>query len=315
MKAPELPAQESSRLEALRSLDILDTSSEERFDRLTRLAQRLFDVPIALVSLIDQNRQWFKSCIGLEVRETPRAISFCGHAILKDEIFVVPDASKNPVFSDNPLVTEAPFIRFYAGCPLRFVDGSLLGTLCIIDTEPREFSPEDLQSLRDLAELTERELIAAKLATLDDLTGLTNRRGFIPVAQNNLDLCLRKGLPVSIAFLDLDKFKQINDEFGHFEGDLALQAFADQMRATFRDSDVYARIGGDEFIVLLPDTTKQVAHQSITRLHKALDAYNQQSQRGYEIAFTEGLVTVEKDDGRSITALINHADAAMYKNK
>ena len=118
MQTPVIPKDEEERLRALRLLNILDTSDEERFDRLTRLAKRMFGVPIALVSLVDENRQWFKSCIGLEVRETPRDISFCGHSILGDDIFIVNDASSDVRFSDNPLVTDDPNIRFYAGCPL-----------------------------------------------------------------------------------------------------------------------------------------------------------------------------------------------------
>jgi GAF domain-containing protein len=137
MIEPETPANEQVRLDSLQSLDILDSPAEERFDRLTRLAKRIFDVPIALVSIVDQNRQWFKSCVGLDVSETPRDISFCGHAILGNEVFVVTDTAEDPRFDDNPLVVNDPFIRFYAGCPLKYTDGSMLGTLCIIDTRPR----------------------------------------------------------------------------------------------------------------------------------------------------------------------------------
>ena len=118
MQKPGKPADEAQRLEALRALSILDTLPEERFDRLTRLAKRLFGVPIALVSLVDDHRQWFKSRQGLEVSETPRDISFCGHAVLGDDIFLVTDASKDERFFDNPLVTDDPHIRFYDGCPL-----------------------------------------------------------------------------------------------------------------------------------------------------------------------------------------------------
>src|ERR1700752_1549332 len=116
MLTPALPADENTRLDTLRALNILDTSPEERFDRLTRLAKRLFGVPIALVNLVDADRQWFKSCVGLSATETPRDISFCGHAILGDDILLVPDAGVDERFHDNPLVTGDPNIRFYAGC-------------------------------------------------------------------------------------------------------------------------------------------------------------------------------------------------------
>ncbi|NND64743.1 MAG: GAF domain-containing protein, partial [Gammaproteobacteria bacterium] len=129
--APAIPSDEKARIEALHSLNILDTETEERFDRLTRLAKRMFDVDIALVSLVDVNRQWFKSCQGLDASETPRDISFCGHAILGEDAFVIPDAVKDDRFKFNPLVTGEPFIRFYAGIPLRYADGSKLGTVCL----------------------------------------------------------------------------------------------------------------------------------------------------------------------------------------
>jgi len=158
MQAPQIPANEGPRLHALRVRGLLDSPAEERFDRLTRLTQQLFGVKIALVSLIDADRQWFKSRQGLDVCETSRDISFCGHAILASDIFEVPDATQDVRFADNPLVTEAPHIRFYAGAPLSSPDGFRLGTLCIIDTEPRQLAAADRRMLRDLADLVETEI-------------------------------------------------------------------------------------------------------------------------------------------------------------
>ena len=219
MKTPDIPANEASRLNTLQSLGVLDTEAEERFDRLTRMSKRLFGVPIALVSLVDENRQWFKSCIGLSVSETPRDISFCGHAILGDDVFIIPDASRDERFADNPLVVDDPHIRFYAGCPLSSRNGSKLGTLCIIDREPRTLSEDDLATLKDLAMMVERELEAVQLATLDDLTKISNRRGFMTLAQHTLNLCSRQETCASLAFIDLNGFKPINDTFGHSAGD------------------------------------------------------------------------------------------------
>lgn len=158
MLTPSLPADESERLEALRSLAVLDTAAEERFDRITRTAQRLFDVPIVLVSLVDQCRQWFKSAQGLTASETPRDISFCGHAIHAGDVFVVENALTDPRFADNPLVTGPPDIRFYAGAPLATAGGFRVGTLCLIDSKPRAFPEADRRALRDLAGWAEDEL-------------------------------------------------------------------------------------------------------------------------------------------------------------
>ena len=139
MKSPSAPQDEQIRLDTLHSFNILDTEHEERFDRLTRMAKRLFGVPIALVSLVDESRQWFKSCFGLSISETSRDISFCGHTILGNDMFIIPDTSLDERFADNPLVLNEPYIRFYAGYPLIAPNGSKLGTLCIIDTKPRSF--------------------------------------------------------------------------------------------------------------------------------------------------------------------------------
>lgn len=153
-----MPDNEPQRLRALRAQAILDTPAEDRFDRLTRLARHMLGVPIALVSLVDSDRQWFKSRQGLDACETGRDISFCGHAILDDAIFEIADASLDPRFAGNPLVTGPPHIRFYAGAPLSSVDGFRVGTLCIIDDKPRRLSAEDRNALRDLADCVEAEI-------------------------------------------------------------------------------------------------------------------------------------------------------------
>ncbi|MEN9866063.1 MAG: Signal transduction histidine-protein kinase BarA, partial [Pseudomonadota bacterium] len=164
MNEPRIPANEAVRHAELLRLGLLDTPAEERFDRITRIAKQLFATEIALLSLVDSERQWFKSRQGLDACETPRAISFCGHAILQDDVFVVEDASQHPDFLDNPLVTGAPFIRFYAGVPVYGIRRLPLGTLCIIDPAPRHFSQQDRINLLDLARILESEINAEELA-------------------------------------------------------------------------------------------------------------------------------------------------------
>ncbi|WP_416052586.1 diguanylate cyclase [Cupriavidus basilensis] len=315
MTPPSIPANEQLRLDTLRALNILDTSAEERFDRLTRLARRLFGVPIALVSLVDANRQWFKSCIGLSSTESPREVSFCGHAILDDGILMVPDALLDERFHDNPLVVDAPGIRFYAGCPLSVANGSKLGTLCLIDVQPREFGEEDRALLRDLAHMAEQELAALQLATMDELTLLSNRRGFSALAQHALNVCKRLDKPATLLFFDLDGFKGINDRFGHAEGDRALSVFAAQLRQSLRDSDVIGRLGGDEFVALLTSSDAALCQATLARLKLAMDAINEQAARGYEIAFSVGSVQFDAARHDGTAALLAEADAAMYANK
>lgn len=315
MKKPDIPEDEEVRLKTLRSLNILDTPPEERFDRLTRMAKRMFGVPIALISFVDEQRQWFKSSVGLSASETPRVISFCGHAILGNEIFIIPDATKDGRFADNPLVLNDPNIRFYAGCPLRSLNGHTLGTFCIIDHKPRSLSEEDLETLKDLASMVERELAAVQLATLDELTNITNRRGFMLLAQYSLSLCARQGIPASLVFLDLNNFKPINDKFGHAEGDRALTAFAKQVKSAIRNSDLVARLGGDEFVVLLTSTSRKPAEHIIARFRQSLEQYNQEANRGYDISFSYGIVEFNPDKHHAVDALLSDADSLMYERK
>ena len=315
MLKPATPVNEATRIDTLRSLNILDTSPEERFDRLTRLAKRLFGVPIALISLVDADRQWFKSCQGLSASETPRDVSFCGHAILSDEILMVPDALLDERFHDNPLVVGDPKIRFYAGCPLAVPNGSKLGTLCLIDQEPRELDEDDRKLLRDLARMAEQEIAAVQLATMDELTLLSNRRGFQALGQHALSLCARLGRPASMFFFDLDGFKAINDQFGHAEGDRALVSFGTLLMKTFRDSDVVGRLGGDEFVVLMTNCSEAESGLAQQRVQHAVDEHNRASQRGYDIRFSVGTVAYDPLRHRSIDALLADADALMYERK
>jgi diguanylate cyclase (GGDEF)-like protein len=315
MIKPATPLDEAARLDTLRALNILDTAPEERFDRLTRLARRLFGVPIALVSLVDADRQWFKSCVGLQASETPRAVSFCGHAILGSETFLIPDATQDVRFHDNPLVTGEPGIRFYAGCPLAVPGGGRLGTLCLVDVVPRTLSPDDLLALQDLARMAEQELAALHLATMDELTLLSNRRGFLALARHALGLCARTGVPASLLFFDLDDFKAINDRFSHAEGDRALRDFAALLKQTFRESDVVGRLGGDEFAVLLTRASSQACAEALTRLKGALHDANRASHRGYETGFSVGEIGYDPDRHASVDELLRDADASMYEDK
>jgi PAS domain S-box-containing protein len=161
MIPPPIPVDEAERIIELHNLRILDTPAEERFDRITRIATRLFDVPIALITLVDSTRQWFKSCQGITERETPRDISFCGHAILEDRIMLVPDSLKDPRFADNPMVTVEDGVRFYAGSPLYGPGGRKIGTICIADRKPRDFTESELKQLTDLSSWASLELTAA----------------------------------------------------------------------------------------------------------------------------------------------------------
>ena len=313
MDKPQFPNNEHNRLAALKALNVLDTQSEESFDRITRLAKYMFNVPIALISLVDEERQWFKSCIGLDVRETPRDISFCGHAILGDEPLVINDALSDSRFADNPLVTQAPNIRFYAGYPIKLPCGERVGTVCIIDIKPRGFSKEDIQSLRDLALITQRELAILKLATRDELTNIPNRRGFTLIAERYIDLCLRQQISATVVFIDLDSFKPINDKFGHAKGDETLRVFANILSDSCRKSDLYGRFGGDEFVLMLTASTPADIISLIERIQVGVANYAK--SQVYSFDFSYGLSEFDWQTPISLEQLLNTADENMYKNK
>ncbi len=155
---PDIPTNESERLAELKSLNLQDDATYTRFDQYTALISEIFEFPVVLVTLIDRHRQWFKSAVGWEIRECPRAVSFCGHTINQQGVMVVPDALEDPRFAGNPLVTNEPYIRFYAGTPVHGPTGKPLGSLCVIDHVPRKFGDRQCGRLRRFADLVEGDI-------------------------------------------------------------------------------------------------------------------------------------------------------------
>jgi diguanylate cyclase (GGDEF)-like protein len=310
MISPRIPASEADRLDSLRALALLDTLPEDRFDRITRLAARIFDVPIALVSLVDSDRQWFKSKFGLEGDGSPREHSFCGHAILDTDVLHVPDATKDERFHDNPHVTGHPNVRFYAGCPIAAPDGALVGTVCVIDDQPREFDRRDREALEDLAAIVEQELAMQRLALDDDLTGLKNRRGFDLFGAQILALCGRQHSPAVVLFADVDGLKAANDTFGHQAGDQLLRDIARTLRTSLRDADVVARTGGDEFAAVIAGTDD--ATVVVDRLQRAIQERNRRTPDQVPMSISIGCARFDPDEPESLEVLVKQADAAMY---
>ena len=315
MRIPDTPPDERDRLAELEQLGILDTPAEERFDRYTRLVKRLFDVPIALVSLVDADRQWFKSKQGLDVEETSREVSFCGHAILQTKPLVVEDASSDNRFVDNPLVRGDPNIRFYAGFPLRGPGGHAVGTLCVIDQRPRSFSEQDIETLSDIGAMVARELASVQLAITDELTGISNRRGFEILCAQLLALAARSEISVSLLMIDLDEFKRINDEYGHEAGDRALIEFSNCLIRNFRESDVIARLSGDEFSVLMSDADEAEAAIAVNRLNAFVQRGNAERGKGFQLRFSWGVARYHPGNHKNIGDVLKEADRLMYDNK
>ena len=316
---------------ALRSLDVLFTPAEERFDRITRLASRLFGTPIALVSLVADKCQWIKSAQGLDITETSREVSFCAHAILGEETFVVENAPDDPRFADNPMVTGEPNIRFYAGHPLHAVDGSRVGALCLIDRSPRKFSIDQLEVLRDLAALVETELQRGQLrethrdlirerddlqrkASIDDLTRLWNRGAISELLGAELARA-RRGTPLCVAMIDVDAFKGVNDTQGHQAGDAMLVEIAARIRRAVREFDAVGRYGGDEFIALFSDCNLDAAETVCERIrHFVADTPVATPAGPITATVSIGLVACDAADADP-DQIIGAADAALYRAK
>ncbi len=306
---------EEQRLRKLQQYNLLDTEREEAFDRITRLVTALLNVPIAAVTLVDRDRQWFKSQEGLKVDETPRDQSFCAHAMIGTQPMVINDARLDPRFSDNPLVTGDPDIRFYVGVPLRSADGTPLGALCAIDTKPRQIEVRELAVLNDLANLTMEQLELRLMATLDGLTGAMRRVAFLGLAFRDLALAQRQRTALSCLMLDADHFKKTNDEFGHAVGDEILVRIVAACKGELRRSDIVGRMGGEEFCIFLPGTEMVDAVEVAERLRKAI-AEIQVGAGAKTAVITASIGVAERaEDDVTPQDMINRADKALYAAK
>lgn len=329
----KIPSNEKERLACLRDLKILDTPIEQRFERLTRIVCRALDVPIAAISLVDEQRQWFKSIQGLNCSQTSRDVAFCSHTILQNEVMIVPDALEDPRFCENPLVLEDPFIRFYAGFPLTIGDNFRIGTLCAIDQKPRTFSDSQTIVFKDLAEMIQSELSnieltethqilindlkdAERAALIDGLTRLWNRVGAEKLMDREWSAASRNQSEISIAMVDVDNFKAINDEYGHCVGDEVLKHLSQVIQTTLRPYDVVARWGGDEFLILMPGCETQNLYRTLERIKIAIDEMPAQTEAGeLSITVSMGAITACPSGGDDVMAFLKLADQAMYEAK
>lgn len=315
---PPVPANDNLRVQDLENMRLLDSAPCEGFDNLTRICQHLFNVDMAAVSLVGSDRQWFKSAVGMPFSEADRTTSFCAWVVADGEHLIIPDASQDKRFKDNPLVQNTPHIRFYSGVPLYSKRGFRLGTLCILHTQPRELSASEIETQKLLAKQAEaliEKFELGQLAITDSLTGLFNRRYFNDRAREAVSAASRHRAPLSVIVFDIDKFKRVNDTYGHSVGDHALMTIAKCVQCAIRKPDVISRVGGEEFHVLLPDTGIKGALNVADRLRKAIRQCEIVTDEAkIKLTCSFGIAQMSAEDSH-IDSVLKRADSAMYNAK
>src|SRR5258706_1346703 len=332
-----IPHNEAERLGAVQRCEILDTPPDGAIDRFTALAARLFQVPTALVSIVDSDRIWFKSRYGLDLRQVPRDPGLCASAILEHTPRIVTDAALDLRTKAHPLVTGEFGLRFYAAAPLTTTDGYNVGTLSVIDKHPRKIGDTKIAVLQDLAsmimneielrvslkhawELDEallQQLLRAKQqaehsARHDALTGLGNRRKFDEAFAVEINRIQRHGGKLCVMMADIDHFKKINDRYGHGVGDEVLVQFGELLCLLVRPTDIVARIGGEEFVVLMQHTELWKAVVTAERLRISL-ADRHVDPLTEPVTVSIGVAELEEGEDRE--SVLRRADQALYHAK
>ena len=313
--SPKHDASELARLRALEDYGIMDTPPEASFDRIARIARSIMNAPVAMISFVDEDRQWFKSHPGTDLSESSRDTSFCMHTIQSDEPLIVQDTLLDERFRDSPLVRGPSGVRAYVGVPLRTSNGHRIGALCVNDVNPRGATDEQLARLQDLAELVIDELELRKLAAIDSLTGAASRRVFVSQGQFGFKQAKRHGRDLSCIIFDLDHFKQINDTYGHAAGDQVLHEVGQLSRSLIRSTDILGRIGGEEFGIVLPETSSASATKIGELIRKNIGHLSVgHDSKIIKLTASCGVASLRSQD-QSFASMLARADAAMYAAK
>ena len=316
MQASDKLTDEAGRIDAIRRYGLLDTGTDPVCDRIVRVAREIYAAQMAMVSIIDSHRQLFRAETGIGCGSTERDSAFCTHTIRSFEPLCIPDVQSDPRFDANPLVTGPPHIRAYMGVPLTLGSGHNAGSLCVLDRVERpDFLPAQTGLLHDLADVLMQVMEVRMLSRTDALTGLASRRHFLEELGREISRARRHGREISVAILDIDHFKQVNDGHGHGVGDTVLRMVAERMRKCLREQDMIGRLGGEEFGIIFPETGGDRVLKVARRLRAAVSGSPFDcGSRSLPVSVSIGLATAE---GPSCWAemLMEHADAALYAAK
>lgn len=327
---------EEQKQEVLQRYKILTDTKVADTSQIAKMASVAFDVPIVFVSLNQRYRKWFDARVGIHPDEARAVEDFCSLAQLCQTVFIVEDVQSEPYFAGEKAVTGAPGIRFFAGAPLHNPGGQRFGTLCLMDKRPRHFTEREetlLSSMalmvsndiclrsagryavRDLVDAEQEKCDLYNLATIDELTSALNRRSFFYLSQREMRRHSRHHTPLSVIMLDIDHFKRVNDQHGHAVGDQVIRQVSQIVFDTVRDGDIFGRLGGEEFGLILPDTELDGAAKLAERLRKAAANLSfKTSKDAFKITISLGVDEPCSSEG-SITAALDRADQALYRAK
>lgn len=305
---------ENLRLAEFARINPIATASEASFNIITRLVQQIFDVPAVAITLIDHDTQYLSAPQGIDAATIPRSDSICDIVVSTGQTLVIGDTLKDSRVQDIPAVSRPMGLRFYAGAPLTTIEGQHLGALCVLDGKPRRFSSDQINLLVKFASLVSDQFELRALADRDFLTNTLNRRGFDTALKCEMDLIGAGGPSATLAMLDLDHFKSVNDTYGHPVGDKALKSLAELISDGLRQVDHFARLGGEEFALLLPRTRINTGNEVVNRLRKAVADFRMDGYPDLAMTISIGLVDITRQDWDS-EIVMRDVDAAVYAAK
>lgn len=304
---------EPGRLAALERTGLIGSQPDAESDHLTELASGVYGASMAYIALLDDRRAWLKSIQGADISELPVEMTFCQYTIRQDSIVAVDDTLQDERFRNHPLVTGPMAVRSYLGAPLTTPDGYNIGTICIADTAPRAFTARDIELLKRFSRLAMANFELRQIAARDQLTDTWSRRAFRELLDQAVSAHARNHRPLSIVTFDLDRFKSINDTYGHAAGDAVLKATARAVSDSMRRDEALGRLGGEEFAVLMHDTDAASASIGAERLRAAIEAARIADLPQLTFTASFGIATLQ--DGETLEAWLERADRAMYAAK